>query len=655
MSRTPDALRASPAPHTHHWRHWLLVIACGLFTHPGLADDTTRTDDYLQQLLLHARQQQLADTPQWHRLLHYRPGLLGGIESEADDPAFFTAPRGRHDPQQELEATLRAFFSTEPWGLKEEPAQCAFVARYEWLSQQLSFDPTRLPRQECASFDTWYRGINPSGLTLVFPSSYLNNPSSMFGHTLLRVDAAQHDESTRLLAYAINYGAETGSDNGVAFAVKGIFGGYHGTVGIGPYYQKVTEYSDTESRDIWEYPLAMTAPEIRRLLAHVWELRGVYFDYYFFDENCSYFILTLLDVARPELNLSSGLRGWVIPSDTLRRVSQQPGLVSQVVYRPSAGTRLWHLASQVSDSHQTEALALANGEQRVTDTTSGAHAPQTAADILLLAHDYLRYEFLARRREHEASSPLAQQLLQARSAISEAQPNPPVPTPPVSPEQGHATAMFQLGAGRANEAGFVQLDLRPAYHDLLDNDDGYIRGAQIDFLRTSLRHYRAEDITRLNEFTLIEISSLSPRNRFFNPTSWRIKTGWERRILANTEQAMSLRINGGAGITLRPTQQAMFFTLLNLGVDRHRLFKDDYSPGYGLEIGAILQPAPNWKLLLRAQEMQYRENSQHHYTTLQLGQRITLGRQHALDLLWEKQQALGIRHEAAVLSWRWYL
>jgi hypothetical protein len=637
------------------WLYWLTLSVCCLLNTTANAKDPVTGNIYLQQLIQQAREQQLADSAQWHRLLHYRQGLLGSIESEADDPAFFTAPDGKHNPQQEIEATLRAFFSDKPWGQKDEPAQCAFIARYEWLNQQLRFDPRLLPKQDCPAFDKWYRGINPGSITLIFPSSYLNNPSSMFGHTLLRVDAAQQNESTRLLAYAINYGAETGTDNGVAFAVKGIFGGYHGTVGIGPYYKKVKEYSDTESRDIWEYQLDMTPEEIRRLLTHVWELRGVYFEYFFFDENCSYFILALLDVARPELDLSTRLYGWVIPSDTLRLVSQQTGLVQQVVYRPSAGTKLSHLVSQLPQANLSEALALANGERAVTDTVNGTHGSQAKADILLLAHDYLRYEFLAQRRERGPSAKLSQQLLQARSAITEARANSPVPTPQVSPERGHATGMIQLGAGRLDDDDFVQLDLRPAYHDLLDNDDGYINGAKIDFLRTSLRHYPAQDKTRLNEFTLVDITSLSPRNQFFRPVSWRIRASWQRRIVEANDQAMSFRLDGGAGITLRPAQQVTLFGLVNLGIDRHRQFKDDYSAGYGLELGAILQPMPRWKIMLRTQEMQYQKHADHHYTTLQVGQRISLAKQHALDLQWEQQQALGRRVETAILAWRWYL
>jgi hypothetical protein len=76
-------------------------------------------------------------------------------------------------------------------------------------------------------------------VTLVFPTAYLNQPSSMFGHTFLRIDRNGQDDRSRLHSYAINYGAVTGNDGGVMFAFKGLMGGYPGTVSIMPYYKKV--------------------------------------------------------------------------------------------------------------------------------------------------------------------------------------------------------------------------------------------------------------------------------------------------------------------------------------------------------------------------------------------------------------------------------
>lgn len=614
-------------------------------------------NSYLAELITNADRLQLAQTPQWHYLLHYKKGLFSGLESEADDPAFFTADTGKYDPQAELNATLRSFFSTQAWGQKNEPAQCAFVARYEWLNSQLQFDAQKLPPQACPEFDKWYTGINPGGLTLIFPSAHINNPSSMFGHTLLRVDTPEQNESIPLLSYAINYGAVAGRDNGVAFAFKGIFGGYYGTMGIGPYYKKVKEYSDFESRDIWEYPLAFSQNEIRRLLAHVWELRGIRFEYYFFDENCSYLILNLLDVARPSLNLSSQLRGWVIPSDTLRLVSEQPGLVKKTVYRPAAGTRLARLAASLSDEAQNEALALANAEKSLTSFLNEPREPQQQADILLLAHDYVRYEFLAQRREKTAAARLSRELLQARSRIPEAQPPTPVPRPAIAPEQGHATGMIQTGMLRENKDDYIQLRFRPAYHDLLDNDDGYVPGAQIDFLNVSARYDTQRGKLELDSFTLLDIISLTPRSRFFHPTSWRVQTSWQRRLLPNTRSPSGLAytLDGGGGLAFRPTDNLLFFALLDAALIVDDSFNDDYNAGLGAETGLLVQITPNWKLRLHAQRISFLTDKPYAYDNFSIRQRLTISRQQALNLEWSQHRAFGRRLENWMLAWRWYL
>ena len=69
---------------------------------------------------------------------------------------------------------------------------------------------------------------------------------------------------------------------------------------------------------------------------HIWELRQAYANYYFIDENCSYQLLALLEVARPRLDLTRHFQWWAIPVDTVRSVIEQKGLLARAVYRPSA-------------------------------------------------------------------------------------------------------------------------------------------------------------------------------------------------------------------------------------------------------------------------------------------------------------------------------
>lgn len=85
-------------------------------------------------------------------------------------------------------------------------------------------------------------------------------------------------------------------------------GGYPGLFALVPYQEKLSEYRSLENRDLWEYRLNLTQAETERMVEHVWELKQIKFDYFFFDENCSYRLLELLQVARPSLRLTGQFR-----------------------------------------------------------------------------------------------------------------------------------------------------------------------------------------------------------------------------------------------------------------------------------------------------------------------------------------------------------
>ena len=74
---------------------------------------------------------------------------------------------------------------------------------------------------------------------------------------------------------------------------------------------------------------------------------NIYSDYYFFDENCSYDLLFLLEAARPSLNLTDHQGVWVIPLDTVRDV-QRKGITLGAEYRPSQTAKIEYLASLMS-------------------------------------------------------------------------------------------------------------------------------------------------------------------------------------------------------------------------------------------------------------------------------------------------------------------
>ena len=160
----------------------------------------------------------LANDPYWIALGHYETGKFGGWRSYVDDSDFFLAEHGDSDPAAELTATLNALY--QPVTTADSHPQCVYPARTRWLREQLQLGD--LPQPICSEYQRWFDDIKPHQTVLIFPAAYLNSPSSMFGHTLLRIDQADVDASgTALLSYALNFGAYIeGMDNSMLYVVK---------------------------------------------------------------------------------------------------------------------------------------------------------------------------------------------------------------------------------------------------------------------------------------------------------------------------------------------------------------------------------------------------------------------------------------------------
>ncbi|MBK7005021.1 MAG: DUF4105 domain-containing protein [Burkholderiales bacterium] len=312
---------------------FILVLLAAWGASPAFAADPAPS--YLAELQQSAKVRQLATSPVWLNLLHYkRHPLTGQVRSLADDPAFFAAADGARNAQAELDATLARFFEDISETPTTQSAQCRYRARFVWLSAQLGFDE-RLPRANCARFDTWRAAMNPQGLTLIYASAYLNSPASMYGHTMFRVDQAGQRPSTETLAYTLSYAADGDSNDGLGI---GFSQRAHGP-GPRPLLQHTVLPAGArvqrpgKPRHLGIPARPVCAGDRHGACARL-ELGPVRFDYFFFDENCSYHILAA-GRGTPPLQLTDQFVWHTIPIDTVKAAMALPGLVKQVRYRPS--------------------------------------------------------------------------------------------------------------------------------------------------------------------------------------------------------------------------------------------------------------------------------------------------------------------------------
>jgi hypothetical protein len=626
----------------------LFFLLCFFVPLPLFAAQVQSTDPpYLSAVLELARQKELYKEKYWHILLHYKRGPFG-TRSLIDDPRFFLSREGKHNPEAELNATIRAFFQ-EADDETKHPV-CKFIARYTWLKEQLDLDPSQLPVPECKRFTELIDKINPESVSLIFPTTYMNSPASMFGHTLLTLETAS---KSKLLAYAINYAAVTQDTFGPLYAIKGLFGFYKGYYSVLPYYAKIQEYRDVNDRDIWEYPLNLDHEEVIRLMMHTYELDNIYSDYYFFDENCSYQLLFLLDAARPSLGLTDQLNLWVIPLDTVR-VAKKNGLITATFYRPSKSTKIKHIASLLPEAGKDKALSIVRGDLQPEILLEQDISEQEKIQICDLASEYLQYLYAKDELGQEKYSSLFLSILQVRSKLGAAAEGEYKINRPTPPDEGHLSNRLSLGFGIREKDLFQEIEYRPAYHDLTDNDEGYKEGAQIIFGSVALRYYFPDGNLQLQDLDIIDIVSIAPRDEFFQNISWKIRTGLYRRVLADDRDDLLYRLNPGGGFAYQDHWNGLWYvfmeTDLNLGPD----LENNYAVGIGGSAGLIRKITDRWKFHLFARDIYYGLGDTTNSVELALLQNFTITTNTSLTAKLLGTLSHGSRDGEASLNLRWF-
>jgi len=594
---------------------------------------------YLDELVVAAKAKKLAQHKEWLKMLHYKHNLFSGHRSEIISPEFFNSPEGMRDPEAELNATLAAFFSDKKETDKQQNPQCQFVYRFRWLNERLGFDFRRMPRQTCPRFNNWFKIIDPDQITLIFPAGTDNSPASMFGHTLFRVDKKGQTDKTRLFSYSINFAADTDETNGLVFAFKGVFGGYPGSFSVMPYYEKVKQYNDMEHRDIWEYQLKLSKDEITRILQHTWELGSAQFEYYFFLENCSYQLLSLLDVARPGHNLTERFSLWAIPGDTVIVILEQDGILNKTVYRPSVRTSLRHQASYMSSDEQDVVLDLVYGRIKADDPRVLAIEEKQRALVLISAYDYLHYLYFRSAVPEEGAKARLLSLLLARNKIPVVQTIPDVPKPAVRFDQGHGTARLALGGGYIADKqdnklyNFSEIKYRTAYHGLMDLTEGYTENAQINFMDMSLRYNSEKEELDLHELMFVDIFSLAARDKFFKPLSFKIQTGFVRRNVDNSgQEKLAFAVNGGVGLNYGMTHDLNFFAMLDMSILSHHRLENDVAFGAGPGLGMYWRATSFWNIWLSGSVIHFDDSYDMTYVDYKLEQNFAFGADSALRI-----------------------
>lgn len=443
----------------------------------------------------------ISNDPYWKLLLYYENNTFGGYSSKVDTHHFFFHPQGNQNSLLELKATIKAFQNDKKKiTIAKIHTQCAFPERFKFLSKKLPSNTFK--RHSCPQFNEWKKALSPKSISLVFSTAYSNNPSSMFGHTLLKFN--KHDPEyfhKDLLNYSAAFGANVDpNDSTLLYAIKGMLGKYRGVFTLDPYYVKVTEYINGEARDLWDYELNLSKDKMDSIINHLWELyANANFNYFFFDENCSYYLSRLLDLAFPEL-WNSNYTFFVLPSDIVKRFAWKKNLIKKIRFRPSALKQFLQKFEILTKEEKKKFNEIINSKLLLENNS------YELLEAIIKSYDYIKFQKKGSllKEEHQI---IRKTLLQiSKTKI----PTIKRPSPSFDkinqPDKGHRASRVGLWATNGNQNHLV-LEYKAPYHDLMDMDAGFERYSQIDLMKIKLGYNFDDKKIKVHNAQIVEITS----------------------------------------------------------------------------------------------------------------------------------------------------
>jgi len=592
----------------------------------------------LLSLIKLAQQKQLSSRHTWQVLLHYKIDSRNhDFISEIDDPAFFISPLGKQDPAAELEATLLAFYTNQIVSKRKIPAQCAYPARYRWLADQLNFNEHEINQSECQNLGIWLSKVKSESVSLIFASHYFHEPASMFGHTFLKFNR-NNQINTDLLDYSVQFSASINSDDNIlTYIWNGTTGGYKGWFQVARYHEMVNQYNNIDNRDLWEYRLNFTPEQVEMMLLHVWEIEKVEFDYFFTYENCSYHLLSLLEIADPELRLRNQYSLITLPVETLKQLLNRSEVIASVSLRPSHGTRLHELFGQLNPAERTLVKSILNVSassliEKIEIMDVDRQSIVTDATISFI--QYRNKVFQNTSANYRKTLHL---LLHFRNQLSGSEEEielSDLNIQPISPDKSHGPTRLEIAIGSTETErssstktlDFVELSYQPGFHDLLSIESGQAQNSQINFLKVTSRYFPEVESLKLTRFDILDVISLSPIDEVNQHISWRFRTGWDRVKDDACSECSVFLINLGAGLAKETSafNREVFFAFIEAELEFERDFRKDYRAGPRLSLGALINLTDKWRIALIAERTHYAAGDRGYVTTTGIQQRIAL-------------------------------
>ena len=529
---------------------------------------------------------------QWLVLSHYNTNGSGRYSSEIVNVDFFVSPQGRTDPFAEFAAFKKLIIAYVTSGAHAETL-CRFPARLRLLKRHDLLPPYwRDP--DCPDFQQQNRPDSIRSVSLVFASGYFDNPSSYYGHILLKFNYDESVTNQRALDSSLNYGADaTDNPSSPFYLVKGLVGGYTASYTRNNYFLHTYLYTNGQIRDTWEYELNLTAEQIQFLVEHSWEMVFARFKYYFFNDNCAHRIAKLVEVATGR-DLSETHGFWLLPTQVVRKLRTEGSLdtfVKKAKYNPSLKSVFSARFGSLRRDERHKFVQFF----RLTDHEKSQAVVNIGTNLLQLMLDYLDLEVAKRTLAKEDESSLSDLQRQRGLILGEmfrrptqspkvGSSEPPVPQSPIEMKP---PSVLRIGAGVRDGRGFQTLTYRVANNDFLNRPNpgqetsrfimGEV-GLEVDHGSIDVRNVVLVDVVNINTNAL--------------PTSMTHERSWSFTVDYSSRSRLcsdcsNFGLEATVGKSVRPNASVLFYGFAGVRIHTAEPDNDNYFD-LTSEVGSVI-------------------------------------------------------------------
>lgn len=496
--------------------------------------------------------EEAAASSTWLKIYQYRESSFSSKKtSDVKSARFFFAKNGNHSPIDEIKAAILAYENPgSKFGTQNLSAACVFPARKIVLEKLLN---RKFPDQDCPDLKKWVAAVNADQVNIVFAGAYGGNPASALGHTFLRFYNSAKEQTGRagqdLLSYSVGFMALPESDDiKPLYILRGLTGGYPGYYEIEPHYLKVGLYNNSESRDLWEWPLALSKDESDLLLLYLWELTfNAQFKYYFLGENCSYRLITMLELVRPDLKLREELASVVLPAETVRLLYHHGLIQKEAHYRASIGRRIHMKLDGLTTGQKQLFRSGRKSLDRLAEITDAK-----VLDVLIDHWTYENYRLRTNLKPEQKNLMNATFLQMAQSSQTPPQPLRDEDVRRLQKQfpltESHPAQWLALSGIKDEEDLQGKISYRLGTHAMWQDNRGYDSVSWIEYFGIDYQTLAKDD--DLWNALLIKAYSLDSIFAYEHRLSWQFETGFSNQCWFCDNPVPHYYFSGGGGVSV---------------------------------------------------------------------------------------------------------